>query len=205
MTIPRAELNALFIAATLCSAAKRNLKPFATKLIAFTDSLVSLYWVVNERSSLELFHRVRCATIRQTFTDDDGELNIYWVSSLANVSDLGTKLQCTPQDLSPEGEFFLGPPFLTKKLEQAEEEGIIIKAKNLKFKMTPEQQKAIDDGSTNKQKVHPTTLVTSANINKTKELFFIGNYLVNPLKMNFKKYLMVNNCLQVHSHPTKVI
>ena len=42
--------------------------------------------------------------------------------------------------------------------------------------MTPEQQKAIDDGSTNKQKVHPTTLVTSANINKTKELFFIGNY-----------------------------
>ena len=206
--IPKSELDSLYLAALTVSTAQSNLDPHVSKAIAFSDSSISLYWILGQTHALQLFHRTRVSQIIQAFTDNEGNLNIYWIKSEKNVSDCGTRALCTPEDVSPSSAFFLGPDFLKTDLEISEKEGFITKISNLRRKLAPSEESQVNDGLLYKNgSIVPnngSTLDESIEIeadtisntavpfaSATKDLYEKGGYLLNPLDYQFKKYVLI--------------
>ena len=210
-TIARSELDALHLLCREMDSSEENLEPFVVKKIAFTDSLIVAHWILNTRHSLQLFHRVRCAQIRQSLTDSDGRLNLYYIKSSENIADIGTKGKCTAEDISPNSTFFRGPAFLREDLQKAEDLGIIMHVSKLKKQLTREEQAMVNDGIITKhggicREMIPSDLKEDFNIAQeddnitflaasmtaTKTLYDLGGYITNPLKLPFRKGHLVH-------------
>ena len=205
--IPKSELDALFMASLHVDAALRNLSPHIVHRVAFTDSMITVHWLLNYNHALQLFHRTRVAQILKTFTSPDGEIQIYWIVSYENIADLGTKGKCRAQDLSPTSAFALGPEFLKSDLKEAEEKGIIMKIKNVKSQLPADENKLMNDGllikkspwldnvlgmqNTNEDDVHESFHATESG-NRLQTLYKHGGYIMNPLKLDFSKVVTVH-------------
>ena len=83
-TIPKAELRACVIGATLSHVIKKNLSHYNVKTKFVTDSTVSLYWLSSDQRPLQLGTRNSVIEIRRFSSPDDW----YHVDSQNNIADL---------------------------------------------------------------------------------------------------------------------
>ena len=153
-SVPKAELDALWMAALMVEAQKRNLDPYVKHIRAFIDSEVVGKWLTNWEINLSVYHRVRVAQILNTFTDSDGIIRVYWIRRHLNVADEGTHGISVPKNVGPDSDFFRGPSLLKKDIEDAEKSEDIVRVDKLTQRLEPEQLKLFNEGLVGKCKMY---------------------------------------------------
>ena len=151
-SVPRSELDALWMGAIMYEAQRRNFHPKNVTVRVFIDSQVVGKWAVNWEINLQVYHRVRIAQILNTFTDKDGTIQIYWVKRYLNVADCGTHLNEDVESVSPTSKFFRGEEFLRWDLSEIEKHPDISRVDKLTGKLSPEQLKEFNEGVAIKSK-----------------------------------------------------
>ena len=143
-TVPRSELNASARGANLVREVledmrgKMEMTPFL-----FTDSLVSIHWMVNVDSLLHIFQRNRVAAVLSIFGS-----NIYHVKSEYNLADITSRHGTTANDVSPSSTFYRGPEWLKAGFSRATQSKIIMPASELAkdAELTPDLLDAFRSG-----------------------------------------------------------
>ena len=172
-TIPKGELDALFLTALAVEAEARNLRPYTGKKIAFTDSTITALWVSNWSITLNTFQRHRVSQILDTFTDSQGIINIYWVRRELQIADTGTHGKATPEQVAPDSDFYKGPKFIHHDLKEAEDKGLIVRVDKLKQHLNDEQLKSFNEGIVQRhRKLNPVNInqIESPSDNKEHEI-----------------------------------
>ena len=106
-TLPRLELMALDLGATLSSHISSALDIDQTDLYLWTDSTTTLDWLAIEESSLLTFVKNRCINIRKRTLSQ----NVRWLPGNQNPADIGTRSVTTDAFLNND-QWFNGPEFL---------------------------------------------------------------------------------------------
>ena len=114
MSIPRAELFAAHLNATIGHVVKLSLEEYHKDCIKLTDSQVALFWISNTKNPLKPWTRNKVIDIVR-FTDRS---NWMYVKSADNVADLGTRKGATISDVSPESKWINGFDWMTRDREQ---------------------------------------------------------------------------------------
>ena len=123
-TVPKRELTATSIGSFLVNTVRTELGPRAGKVYQLSDSMIAIFWVINNSDHLSTFAHNRVKNIRANL---DVETELFHVSGNFNNSDCGTKFKriadhrepskltkermLTAEDVSPTSTFHLGPEY----------------------------------------------------------------------------------------------
>ena len=112
-TIPRAELKAAVVGATLGHVVKKNFGELCSKMIYVTDSSIVLYWINQDERPMKIAIRNGVIEIRRFSLPDQW----YHVETQNNIADLGTRT-ATIEDISKGSEWQNGKPWMGLKFEE---------------------------------------------------------------------------------------
>ena len=112
-TVPRAELRAAVLGATLAHLVKRNLGDQYTRTIFVTDSTIVLFWMNQDSRPLQTAVRNSVIEIRRLSNIQDW----YHIDSKNNLADIGTR-EATVADIMPGSEWQTGKWWMTLPLEK---------------------------------------------------------------------------------------
>ena len=121
VTVPKSELNACSLGATISMQVQENLSEYISESYLFSDSSISIGWIGNSTRVLSPYHRNRVSCILDVY--DRG--NIYHVITSKNPADLISRKGIKAQTMRPDSPFYNGLPWMTKGLMSAKAEGII--------------------------------------------------------------------------------
>ena len=107
---PRAELMAATMNAATGHTVKKALGNFHKRSIKFSDSLVALHWISNERTSLKTWVRNRVIEINRLCNIDDWK----HVKSGDMIADLGTRQTAKLSDIMEDGLWTNGYPWMSQ-------------------------------------------------------------------------------------------
>jgi hypothetical protein len=106
-TIPRGELRAAVMGATLTHILRRRLGSRCTKVTFFTDSTIVLFWLNMDQRPLQTLVRNSVIEVRRLSNLEDW----YHVESADNIADLGTR-NCEVSELGPSSPWQIGHPWM---------------------------------------------------------------------------------------------
>ena len=145
-TVPKRELTAGSIGSFLVNTVRLELGPRVGGVYQLQDSMIAIYWVINNSEHLSTFAHNRVKNIR---TNLNVETELFHVSGNFNNSDCGTKFKriadhreptrltkermLTAEDVSPTSTFHMGPEYY-QDMSRAELEGIITSVKTIREK-----------------------------------------------------------------------
>ena len=113
-TIPRGELKAAVMGASLAHSASLALGDQGNRIVFVTDSTIVLFWLHQDARPLQTAVRNGVIEVRRLTSLD----NWYHVPSEANIADLGTR-EVTFEDVSETSEWVNGKPWMRGSLESA--------------------------------------------------------------------------------------
>ena len=156
----------------------------------FSDSAIAICWITSENKKLSLYHRNRVVQFR--FHTDLSKL--FHIKTEYNCADIGTRPEkVKEEDVGPESIWENGHKWMTGSLEDAQDEGIITPASDLRLH---DDEKELFDGGLVFEKF-PEVLVkghsafTTSRLGKMKERAAFSNYIFSPTKFNFRKVVRV--------------
>ena len=183
-SMPRAELSAAVMNASMGHVAKISFGKFHKGHIKLTDSQVALHWINTTKSELLLWVRNRVIEINRLAPMDCWR----YVRSKDNIADLGTRKGARIEDIGPDSEWCKGKPWMS--LPAAE------------FPLLTVQETVLSPtelDELNKERICPKVefhahwaAVSKPNI--TSELgkrYQFSNYLIDPNRFRLKKVLRV--------------
>ena len=139
-TIPKNELQVLCSGSNLGWTVQKALEDWVTEKIVCSDSTIALHWTMAEQKPLGIFHKNRVLQIRRG-TDTSA---LYHVRTEVNTADIGTRQdKISIKDVMPDSVFQTGYDWMRMNLSDAEEQGYITKAGNLRLK--PEESRTYEE------------------------------------------------------------
>ena len=112
-SVPRAELKAAVVAATLYHIVKKNTLDQFKSTMFFSDSAIILYWISQDYRPLQIAVRNAVIEIRRlTFPEQ-----WFHVDGEHNIADLGTR-PASIEEISPTSDWFLGKPWMRLPKDQ---------------------------------------------------------------------------------------
>ena len=112
-TIPRGEMEALVAGSKMIWILRTMLSKWVDSYILAGDAKIPLFWVLQEKNRLVIWHRSRSVQIRRGIPLD----NIYHVTTEANVADVPTRPdKLTISNLGPGSDWDGGRPWMQKEL-----------------------------------------------------------------------------------------
>ena len=183
-SMPRAELSAAVMNASMGHVAKISFGKFHKGHIKLTDSQVALHWINTTKSELLLWVRNRVIEINRLAPMDCWR----YVRSKDNIADLGTRKGARIEDIGPDSEWCKG------------KQGMSLPA--AEFPLLTVQETVLSPtelDELNKERICPKVefhahwaAVSKPNI--TSELgkrYQFSNYLIDPNRFRLKKVLRV--------------
>ena len=110
MSIPRAELLASHLNATIGHVVRLSLGDYYKSNIKLTDSQVSLFWIDDTRNPLKLWTRNKIIDIVRFTERSDWR----YVKSSDNIADLGTRKGAQISDVCPGSKWIVGNDWMTR-------------------------------------------------------------------------------------------
>ena len=188
-SIPKEELEAMTATSNLLWMVRRALSEWVVDYMLLSDSVISLCWVTNENKRLSLFHRNRCNQIRMN-TDLD---KCFWVSTLANPSDVGTRADKVEDDsVGPGSVWEKGCEWMTGSVVEATDKGLIRPAGELR--MNEKDEDEYDKGlvfERTPELLIKGHVVTAERVAKMQERAMYSDYIIQPTKHDFKKVVNI--------------
>ena len=194
-SIPRAELFAAVLNATTGHIVYSSLKDFITKRIHLTDSIVTLCWINNVQSELNLFVRNRSIEVNR-LTDIARWFHIGTKNMLV---DIATRRGAGLSDVGDGSVFNNGQDW--DKLE--EETFPITSIRQIKlskndldlYKGELVKSEIHDKDWINEQLTHMycySSTVYTSNLNEIGQRYQFSNYIIEPNKFRFRKVVRIN-------------
>ena len=176
-TIPKAEMRATVLGASLGHIVKYNLGDRCRDITYVTDSSIALHWINADSRPLETF--VRNAVVEVRRLSDPGQW--YHVASEDNVADIATR-RTHAADIGPESDWQQGRPWMRAPREQWPVHTISEVA-------IAAEDKRIDV----KDSLEPnyTNAIFTAIKDKVSERYQFSRYLYDPNKYNWAKAVRV--------------
>ena len=186
--IPNMELQALRCGAHMGNKIKIWLGDYVHGKSLATDSEIALHWVRNENKSLAPFQRNRVREIKSFCGDNE----LFHIKGKNNPADLGTRVGVRIQDVSPNGNFYQGPEFLTLGPEGMVANDILKPIQDLVLR--PEVKEEYYDGLV-KRFEDPTDhfagVVDIKRASRLMERHEYSRYLLDPLKFSWSKVVRI--------------
>ena len=107
-SVPRAELKAAVLAASLFHIVKRNTLDQFKKVFFVSDSTITLYWISQDYRPLQITVRNSVIEIRRLSLPDQW----FHISTDMNIADLGTR-PASVEEISPGSEWIVGKPWMS--------------------------------------------------------------------------------------------
>ena len=196
MSIPRAELYAAHLNATIGHVVKLSLGDYHRESVKLIDSQVSLFWISNTKNPLKQWVRNKVVDITR-LTDRSSWM---YIRSEDNIADMGTRKGATIPDVSSESRWICGSEWMRGnrkdfpavnvndiRLKKAEVEAI------KKESLRPELVNTFFTQS----KDMPSTYVASVSsskkidINIIAERYEFSDYIIDPNKFRLRKVVRV--------------
>ena len=175
LTIPRAEMTACAMGCVLGHLVKINFEDYVTRLVYVTDSMVAMYWMHCDSRPLQTGVRNLVIEVRR-FCDVSS-----WnhVESSENIADILTRPESFP-DVGPGSEWQDGKIWMSKPKSEWPIKGIdqIVMDQNTKTAAMKEIRIKESRG-----------LVLANFAGKMTERYEMSQYLVNPCKVPWHKYV----------------
>ena len=188
-SIPKEELEALTATSNLLWMVRRSLSDWVADYMLMSDSVIALCWTTTENRRLSLFHRNR---VVQTRLNSDLD-KCWWVSTLANPSDVGTRAdKVDNQSVGPGSVWENGCDWMTGSIAEAADKGIIKPAGALRIadKDEDEYEKGMVLERTPELLVKGH-VVTTERVEKMQERSEFSDYIIQPVKRNFKSVVNI--------------
>ena len=188
-TIPRLELEAANAVANLGWFVELALKDWITSSIQVCDSTIALCWITSEQLRLSQFHRNRVVSIRRAVELKD----LYYVRTDENPADCGTRPdKVSIEDILVGSMWHSGAKWMTDSFERAIGDGVIKPAAQLR--LNDEEESDYLEGVLYDKVPELLTrghVVNEYRISEIEKRARFSNYLIQPTKWPFKKFVRV--------------
>ena len=176
-TVPKAEIRAAVMGATLGHLAKYNLETQYEGAVYCSDSTISLHWIYQDQRALQTFVR-NCVIEIRRFTATD---QWFHVASENNIADLGTRT-AEVNDIKLSTEWQIGKPWM-----RAPREAFPLKT-IAEVTLTSEERRLASQESKVKDILGVTIPVFTS---KTAVRYTFSRYLVDPIRFDWLKLLRI--------------
>ena len=167
-TIPKQELESLVIGGNLLWIVKDSLKDWISDYKIFSDSAISVCWLINDAKRLSIFHRNRVNQFRLNCDTT----KLFFLRGEFNPSDNGTRSDKVTEDcVGPDSSWQNGVDWMNQPLEKALDADIVKPASELK--LVDKEEEEFDKGFI---------------IEKDLEVLVRGHYLDGGNGMKFNKF-----------------
>ena len=197
MSIPRAELLAAHLNATIGHIVKLALNDFHKSSIKLTDSQVALFWISNTDNPLKQWTRNKVVDIAR-LTD---RKSWKYLRSSDNIADMGTRKGFGIPDISPGSRWAVGVDWCRKDIWEMP----ITSVDELRFQQTDIEAikkeslrpDRIDGFFSQVQSLPPSYMVNSSNSRRKvdtsvlTERYEFAGYIIDPNKFRFRKVVRV--------------
>lgn len=184
ITMPRAELLAAVLNSRTGHIVKRSLGKNFSECIKLTDSQIVLHWIHNTKLTLKQWVRNRVIEINRL----DNSKKWMYINSSNMVADIGTRKGARIQDISENGVWVVGHPWM--KLEKEEFPVKSIKDLRLSSKekdQHDEESLQIESPENTNHNIYSTQNVPS----EVEERYRFNNYVIDPNKFRLQKVIRI--------------
>ena len=198
MSIPRAELLAAHLNATIGHIVKVALGDFHKGSIKLTDSQVALFWICNTENPLKQWTRNKVVDIARL-----AERRFWmYLRSADNVADMGTRKGFGISDISPGSRWDLGDEWIRRKISEMP----LVSFDEVRFQQTDIESikkeslrpESVDSYFSQVQSVPPSYMVSTSYSSSKKvdtsvmtERYEFLSYIIDPNKFRFRKVVRV--------------
>ena len=197
MSIPRAELLAAQLNATIGHIVKLALSDFHKSTIKLTDSQVALFWISNTENPLKQWTRNKVVDIAR-LTDRE---SWRYLRSSDNIADMGTRKGFGIPDISPGSRWTVGADWFRKDIWEMP----IISVDELRFqqidieaiKKESLRPDRLDGYFSQVQSLPPSYMVNSSNSSRKvdtgvlTERYKFAAYIIDPNRFRFRKVVRI--------------
>ena len=176
-TIPRGELKAAVLGATLAHIVKANLGDQVKRVIFVVDSIIVLYWLNQDHRPLQTAVRNSVIEIRRLSCTTQW----FHTDSVNNVADIGTR-EVSVEEISEDSEWIQGRPWMSLPFDQ-------MPLKTLAEKEMDAQEKQLAKKEMKAGDICGITLTTL--ISKVGDRYAYSKYLVDPCVMDWPKSVRI--------------
>ena len=176
-TIPRGELRAAVLGATLAHTVKQNLGESFSDVIFVTDSQIVLFWLNQDQRPLHTLVRNSVIEVRRLSNLEDW----YHVDSANNIADLGTRM-CDISELGPQSSWQVGHEWMSR----AKKDMPIRSVKEIILSLAEKREAALEVKA---QDVSGYVLKELRS--QVAERYQFSNYLVDPCSLPWPKSVRV--------------
>ena len=172
----------------MCWIVRKILEDWVDDYILCGDSVIALCWASTEKKSLSLYHRNRVVQIRRGTELD----KMFHVRTDQNLADLGTRPEKVKvSDVGPDSQWECGLSWMRGEVSEAVAMEIIKPISELRISKETdgEFKEGLVYGTDSLQLV--CNAANYSRIEKLKSRIRFSNYLVNPVKYNFRKLVRV--------------
>ena len=192
MSIPRAELLAAHLNATIGHIVKVALGDFHKGSIKLTDSQVALFWICNTENPLKQWTRNKVVDIARL-----AERRFWmYLRSADNVADMGTRKGFGISDISPGSRWNLGDEWIRRKISEMP----LVSFDEVRFQQTDIESikkeslrpESVDSFFSQVQSVPPSYMVSTSSSSKKvdtsvmTERYEFLSYIIDPNKFRFR-------------------
>ena len=181
LTIPRGELRACVLGASLAHTLRGILKDKIGNIYFLTDSRIALFWIHSDTRPLHV--AVKNSVIEIARLSDLASWR--WVATDLNIADLPTR-RASLEELQPSSEWFLGKPWMSMPVEQWPTKTYD------QLSLSPSEQQASAREIKNLPvQVHTTFLLDDKVQQELKKVYKFSMYLYDPAKRNWNQSVRV--------------
>ena len=187
-SIPKLELHALSVLATIAWILKQTLGDWIEIIISCSDSEIAICWSMYDNCKMHVFHRLRVSNIRNKLDLS----SLYHIDGLENLADTGTRPDLlTAEKLSAGSEWINGKSWMKEPLETVIDMKILKPAKDII--LDNEKKKAFKEGMIYDSLECATTnhIVCGIDCRKIVETENFSNYIYPPLKRSFPSFVRI--------------
>ena len=176
-TVPKGELRAAVMGASLSHVVKYNLEKNYEDTLYCTDSTITLYWIVQDQRALQTYVRNSVIEIRR-FSDIS---QWYHISTDNNIADLGTR-EAEVTDIAEKSEWQDGKLWMRGNIAS-------MPLKSVSSITLDNEEKRLAGLETKIKEILGCTIPVYSN--KTVDRYKYSRYLVDPIRYDWLKLLRI--------------